>query len=83
MKTLQDFKDELAREMGYINWEGMGKVYIHIEAHKVLFERLEVVSQRYAEYMAIEFYKHKISITNDALDEYYSTEYQNFRQNKQ
>lgn len=57
MKTLNDFKDEVAREDGYQydGWQEMKDILkFHKEEHLIL-ERLDLAAQRYAEYMAIEF----------------------------
>ena len=53
MKTLQDFKDEVARENSYINWKDLKNQQDNL-TNSYDYET-DLAAERYAEYMAIEF----------------------------
>lgn len=56
MKTLENFKDQIAQDdsLGYYDWDEMIKSFDTIE-FSLIIERLEQAAELYAEYMAIEF----------------------------
>lgn len=62
MKTINDFKNEVAQSnsLGYKNWEDMVEQLGFNEiSSTLLFERLQYAAEKYAEYIAIEFLKHR------------------------
>lgn len=51
MKTLNDFKDEVAKEDGFISWESL----LAISKTFYIDVKYSQVANRYAEYMAVRF----------------------------
>ena len=80
MKTLNDFKEEVAKEMGYENYN---QIFKTTSKHSIS-ECIEAAAERYAEYMAIEFVKHidtkyLEAISDNKFDEQFKKEYEIFR----
>ena len=57
MKTLNDFKNEIAREpyYNYDNWKEMEQSLFNSKEGFLLIKRLEIAAERYAKYISIEF----------------------------
>lgn len=85
MKTLNDFKDEVAKENGYKDWKDLMLNNFDIYVDK----KADLAAERYAEYVAICFCEYLKDYTREAdviigNDERTSKElYDIFRKNKQ
>lgn len=73
MKTLNDFKNEVAKENGYKHYKQIFRTSTFS-----ISDCIELAAERYAEYMAVEFVKHYSPEDCQELDEQFKELYQRF-----